>query len=271
MIQFWNGNKSAIRQEFEWQALQIALQDHITKEKLNNDLTDYPSAKDEGLVFSKGADVLVTVAGNKKFTTGSYTMIPQPLCHGLLGCRILITHKERQKEFYQLDEVQLKQLRIGIPATWADADLFRANQYTVIEQGNLEERLLAVQNGECDYMALGANEASAIVKQYAHLTPDLAVEPTILLYYPFPLVFYCHPEQHELVQCLSQGLEESIKNSQLNQLFEKVYGPDVQAAKLNQRRVFQLTNPILPSELTGYQSPLLPNKQELGECSTESR
>ncbi|ASI94288.1 ABC transporter substrate-binding protein [Vibrio rotiferianus] len=258
MVQFWNGNKSTIRQQFEWKVLQLALQKIKPNLKLNNDVTDYPKAEQEGQVFSQGTDVLVTVAGNKKFEQGSYLMLPQPLCRGLLGCRVLIIHKSRLNEFKALNEIQLKQLSIGIPATWADADLFRTNQYHVIEQGSLEDRLLAVQNGESDYMALGANEAEAIVTQYAHLVPDLVVEPTLLLYYPFPLVFYCHPEQAGLLADIEQGLAQCKNSGELDTLFENTYGTDVRAVKLHQRRVFHLTNPILPSELAYYQSDLLP-------------
>ncbi|MFQ0978668.1 ABC transporter substrate-binding protein [Vibrio campbellii] len=258
MVQFWNGNKSTIRQQYEWEALQLALQNSQQELFLNNDLTDYPDAKDEGQVFSHGTDLLVTVAGNKKFAQGSYLMLPQPLCKGLLGCRVLIVRKDRLVEFRGLSEAKLKQMSIGIPATWADADLFRVNQYQVEEHGSLEERLSAVQTGECDYMALGANEAEAIVTQYMHLIPDLVVEPTIMLYYPFPLVFYCHPEKAELFTELKLGLERSLNNGELDELFEQTYGTDVRAMTLHQRRVFHLTNPILPSELAYYQSDLLP-------------
>lgn len=258
MVQFWNGNKSAIRQQFEWDVLQLALHKIKPKIKLNNDLTNYTKAEEEGQVFAQGTDVLVTVAGNKKFTHGSYLMLPEPLCRGLLGCRILIIHKDRLNEFSTLNESQLKQRNIGIPATWADADLFRENQYHVSEQGNLEERLLAVQSGECDYMALGANEAEAILSEYAQLVPDLVVEPTLLLYYPFPLVFYCHPEQTDLLADIEHGLSLCKISGELDSLFENTYGADVRAVKLHQRRVFHLTNPILPIELAYYQSDLLP-------------
>ncbi len=258
MVQFWNGNKSVIRQQYEWQTLQLALQNTQPKTILNNDLTDYPDAKDEGQVFSHGTDLLVTVAGNRKFAQDTYLMLPQPLCKGLLGCRVLIVHKARLSEFRGMSEMKLKRMSIGIPATWADADLFRVNQYQVKEQGSLEERLLAVQNGECDYMALGANEAGAIVAQYAHLAPDLMVEPTILLYYPFPLVFYCHPEKFDLYAELKRGLERGIASGELDALFERTYGSDVRAMRLHQRRVFHLTNPMLPSELAYYRSDLLP-------------
>ncbi|MGR5132432.1 ABC transporter substrate-binding protein [Vibrio alfacsensis] len=258
MVHFWNGNKSAIRQQFERNLLQIALQKVKPKHIINNDLTNYPKAEDEGEVFTRGTDILVTVAGNKKFAQGSYLMLPKPLCRGLLGCRVLIIHKNKLSEFSSVNEKQLKQLSVGIPATWADADLFRVNHYNVIEQGSLEERLIAVQNGECDYMALGANEAEAILVEYGHLTPDLVVEPSLLLYYPFPLVFYCHPEQAALLADVEHGLEQCCATGELDMLFEQTYGADVRAVKLHQRRVFHLTNPILPSELADYQSDLLP-------------
>ncbi|MDF2155196.1 transporter substrate-binding domain-containing protein [Vibrio sp. CAU 1672] len=260
MIHFWNGNKSAIRQAFELKVLQLALEQSVHSGEIYNDQTDYPRAEDEGNIFNLGADVLVTVAGNKKFAKTPFLQLPQPLCKGLLGCRVLIVHRHRQHNFARLSEAQLKQMTVGIPATWADADLFRANQYPVLEQGSLEEMLIALQNGECDYMALGANEAEAILAQYASLAPDLIIEPSLLLYYPFPLVFYFHPQQQALLKALQSGLQQARASGQLDQLFEQVYGADLAGLALDQRRVFHLTNPILPATLADYRSDLLPTE-----------
>lgn len=258
MINFWNGNKSPIRQDFELKVLQLVIKYGEIDDEIKNDLTDYPIANDEGQIFNKGADVLVTVAGNKKFSDGEFLMLPQPLCKGLLGCRVLIVHKDCISNFEHITEHQFKQLKVGIPATWADADLFRANQYHVIEQGSLEERLAAVQNKQCDYVALGANEAQEVLRQFTHQMPDLVVEPNILLYYPFPLVFYCHPKQHALLQKITDGLTVCRNNGQLDQLFKQIYGADIAAIKLAERCIFHLTNPILPAEFSHYRTELLP-------------
>ncbi len=257
MIRFWNGNKSKIRQVFEWRLFQLVVSNTDPDSGLYNDLTNYPKAKDEAEIFTKGFDALVTVAGNKKFEQQPYLMLPKPLCRGLLGCRVLIIHKDRLDEFSVINEHKLKQLTLGVPATWADAELFRFNKYEVDEKGDLQERLVSVQNGDCDYLALGLNEAKAILNEYAEVAPDLIVESSLLLYYPFPLVFYVRPERQDLLNKISEGLAQCIDNGKLDDLFEQTYGKSLRAAKLHQRRVFNLVNPILPTEIADYQSELL--------------
>ena len=68
IISFWNGNKSPARQAYELALLKMLLASTTLKNStLVNDTTDYPKAEDEGNVLTQQTDILITVAGNKKF------------------------------------------------------------------------------------------------------------------------------------------------------------------------------------------------------------
>ncbi len=256
MVSFWNGNKSPSRQEHEFEVLKLAL----GTAEVANDLTDYPDAKDEGNIFNLGADALVTVAGNTKFDQHAFLPVNQPLCMGLLGHRILIIRRQDIAKFSDISEDNLKVLKAGIPATWADADLFRSNGYQVFEQGSLDTIFADLQLGLCDYVALGANEVQAIYHEFAEQFEGLVIEPSMMLYYPFPLVFYVHPEKEQLASEINSGLQRSRRSGALRALFDKHYGETVTDMDLLSRRQIELNNPLLPSVFSGFCSELSSSK-----------
>ena len=262
-MNFWNGNKSPIRQDYELDILHCLLtatEKEFGQFTLHNDVTDYPLAKDEGNVFNIGTGILVTVAGNTKFAQHKKIVIPQAISKGLLGYRLLIIKQDKRDKFQQINTAkQMQQLTAGIPATWADADLFRANNYTVCEKGVFSEIFQRLKNNDCDYVALGANEIEQAFTEMAEPLGDLIIEPSLMLYYPFPLVFYLNPQQVELAARVKVGLQYIINNGQLDAIFQQYNSNIVDRLRLKQRKIFNLNNPILPQTMDNFSSSLLDN------------
>jgi hypothetical protein len=260
-INFWNGNKSPARQSYEKALLQACL--NLTTQEFGPvnfrvDNTDYPRADDEANIFAKGADILVTVAGNVKFQNKQKLVNLQPLTKGLLGYRLLLVRDESLAKFAQINKPQqLQALSIGIPETWADADLFRHNRYKVIEQGTLEDLFVLLKNGTFDYVALGVNEIEEIFNHRAMPLGGISIEPSLMLYYPFPLVFYVNPNRPSLAQRLNKGLNEITANGKFDELFEHYHGDVVQRLNLRSRHIFALSNPSLPIEMKHFCGSLL--------------
>ncbi|WP_339724695.1 hypothetical protein [uncultured Paraglaciecola sp.] len=258
---FWNGNKSAARQNYELALLEACLevtaQDYAAVD-VRVDNTDYPRAADETNIFATGADILVTVAGNVKFKDIPKLVITQPLTKGLLGYRLLLVRNESLASFSQINTPQqLQALSIGVPQTWADAELFRHNQYKVIEQGTLDDLFLRLKNGSFDYVALGVNEIEEIYASRVATLEGISIEPSLMLYYPFPLVFYVSAAQPILAQRVKTGLNKIIVNGEFESLFERHHGDVVQRLKLRDRAVLTLNNPALPIEMNGFSGSLL--------------
>lgn len=261
-VDFWNGNKTGSRQTYERQVLDAALaatEADYGPWQVQESRADYPKAEDEAAVFrGKGHDLFVTVAGNKKLAKEKKILLPQPLMKGLLGYRILIIRQDDAERFAEIDSAEgLKPLRMGIPETWADADLFRHNGYTVVERGDFDSLFERLAAGEIDYVAFGANEVEGVFSERAQPVGDLAIEPSLLLYYPFPLVFYVAPDEPELAKRLETGLQRIQDSGQLQEIFTRHNGDVVQALDLHQRQLIKLQNPILPSSMTGMSPDLV--------------
>lgn len=261
IVRFWNGNKSDARRDFETQLLRLILsatEGTDAKVTLVVDNTDYPRAQDEGAVLDNGSDLLVTVAGNVKFQKESIISLPHPIAKGLLGYRILITRTDRTEDFEKISDLtDLKKYTIGIPSTWADAALFRYNELPVIEKGNYDTLFTRLKNGDFDYVALGANEIELAFQNRAGSLGGLTIESNILIYYPFPLVFYVNINQPLLAKRISRGLKIIEANGQYQSLFDLHYGDILKRLDLNDRVFIELTNPELPKSLKGVSNRLV--------------
>lgn len=260
-IKLWNGNKTASRQQYEREVLELALtasSKNAGDWALAEDLTDYPRAEDEASVFrSKGFDIFGTVAGNAKLANEEKILIPLPLMKGLLGHRILIIRAADKKKFAAIKTpAQLQQFTMGIPATWADAELFRQNGYPVVEKGSFDELFTRLENKEFDYVTFGANEVTGVFKERAAKSGKLMVESSLLVFYPFPLVFYVNPDNTALAQRVTQGLKIISKNGELDKIFNRYFAADLSAVDLPARTMITLENPILPAEMLGFKPSL---------------
>lgn len=264
-IQFWNGNKSTIRAQYEPEVFEACLA--ITKEQYSSetadfdvviDNSDHPAATDESNVFFNGADALVTVAGNPKFAEREKIVIENVIDKGLLGFRGLICSEVNIPHLQMCQSKQALQAhKVGIPATWVDAELFRSNGFTVVEKGLLDDLFPRLTAGQFDFTSLGMNEIEAILKQCKHNSKALSIVPQIMIFYALPLVFYVHPQKEDLARRLTVGLIQIMENGQLDAIFEKHYGKIVQRMAMKNRRVIQLTNPFLQGAFNQYQSDLI--------------
>jgi hypothetical protein len=253
-VHFWNGNKSPTRRAYEKQLLSLCLEEAgVMDADIVVDEADYPNAEDEGNIFSNGCDVLVSVAGNQKFLGKPATIIEIPVCRGVLGHRLLVIPQRHAEHFTDLDSVQqLQQMNIGIPATWADADLFRYNGFNVLEKGTLDDLFIRLLDQEFDYVALGANEIESIFEEFRGTETGLLLENNLLIYYPLPLVFYVHPRRIDLISIIESGLTKAMSNGKHRSLFEIHHPNLIDRLALRTRLTFRLTNPYLHDSLKNF-------------------
>lgn len=262
IVDFWNGNRSAQRQVYEREVLKAILEATEAEWgawEIEESMEEYPG-NEESLVFTeKGHDLFVTIAGNQKFKEGDMIVIPKLLTKNLLGYRVPIIRKEDAGLF---DEISgpgdLKKLEHGIPETWSDATIFRHNGYNVVEQGSFDDIFDRLQNKQFDYSAFGVNEVLGVYENRASKHEGLVIDQNILLFYPFPLVFYVNPDLPKMAERIEQGLQSIISSGKLDAIFNKHYGKIKEQLNLDKRRIFELDNPLIPEEFR-YLTPNIEN------------
>ena len=260
VVDFWNGNRSLAREEYEREVLEAVLRSTESDYGpwiIQETLDEYPGPE-EGLVFSeKGHDLFVTIAGNRNFEEGDKIVIPELLTKNLLGYRVPIIREEDAAIFSAITEKEeIQQLEHGIPLTWSDAVIFRENGYSVVEDGNFDNIFDRLSSGLFDYSAYGANEVLGIYENRASKREGLTVDHNILFFYQFPLVFYVNPEMTELAGRIEVGMKNIIESGELDSIFDSYYGDIVEQLNLDKRVLFILDNPLIPDEFSDLKPDL---------------
>jgi hypothetical protein len=172
-----------------------------------------------------------------------------PLLRGLMGMRLLIIRAEDQGWFDNVTKLdQLRQLRAGQGHDWPDTEILRANDLPLVSVSNYEALFRMLKEGRFDYMPRAVNEPWEEVE--AHPDMDLAVEDSLLLYYPAASYFFVAPHDDRLARRLQLGLERALEDGSLTALFRQhpVNRKAFEKAALLTRRVLRLRNPLLPKE-----------------------
>ena len=263
VIDFWNGNRSEIRQDYERQVLEeilTATESEYGSWEIEEDLTEYPGMEEATVFNEKGHHLFVTIAGNQKFNDDDMIVINKPLAKNLLGYRVPIIREEDSETFNSIQTPEdLQRLQHGIPSDWSDATIFRHNGYNVVEEGDFDDIFDRLENGRFDYSAYGANEVQGVYENRASKRNGLVIEPNILLFYPFPLVFYVNPDMPELAERGELGMQRMTESGVLDNIFEEYYADIVNELNMDQRILFTLENPLIPDEF----SDLEPGLQDL--------
>lgn len=263
IVDFWNGNRSVARQDYERKVLQAILK--VTEKEwgaweIKESLDEYPGIE-ESLVFTeKDHDLFVTIAGNQKFKNDDMIVVSHLLTKNLLGYRVPIIREEDSVLFNGINQLaDLQKLSHGIPRTWSDATIFRHNGYNVVEDGDFNDIFDRLENGQFDYSAYGVNEILGVFENRAAKRKGLMIEQNILLFYPFPLVFYVNPKQPNMAERIEKGLQSIISSGKLDAIFDEYYGEIRKQLKLDSRQLFVLENPLIPEEFRD----LIPNIESL--------
>ncbi len=257
-IDFWNGNRSAARQAYELAILDAILKETATDygpKKIIENLADYDGPTESRAFSEKRHDLLVTVAGNLKFKGVNKIEVKLPIAKNLLGYRVLITRREDEELFSKIKNFdQLKNYTIGIPETWSDADVFRHNNLDVYEKGSFEDLFERLAQKEFDYCSFGVNEVLKVFESRVSSNLDLVINQNILLFYPFPLVFYVHPEQKELATQIENGLQKIIQFGVLDRIYAEHFGQLKRKLNLSKRNSIELQNPLISAEYASISS-----------------
>jgi len=177
--------------------------------------------------------------------------VPIPLERGLLGYRLLLVNENRAAEFANittLEELNSK-FTAGFNKSWIDHQILEFNQIPTVTSAYYQPLFKMLAAGRFDYFPRGINEAADEKKAFEETFPSLTIEPELALYYPYPRIFFVHKNNAALADRLETGLKRIRSNGLFQKLFERVYRDDLKRAKISQRRVIQLENPLLPNEL----------------------
>ena len=183
----------------------------------------------------------------------NYLPVRIPLLKGILGYRIFLIHSKNQDKFATIRSIdELKKMTVGQGRGRSDVELLIKNGFNVVVGDEYETLFKILIAGRFDYFSRGINEAFDEYLHRKNLYPDLLVEKTICIQYPFAEYFFFNKDDLRLASRVEAGLKIMIKDGSFDQIFDKYYKDIIIKADLSKRKIFKINNPLLPSETPLY-------------------
>jgi len=199
-------------------------------------------------LVSSGQSDLLWAATNQQMED---TLLPMriPLYKGLLGHRIFIIRKGDQTRFDQINTIEdLRRLTFGQGKTWADTEILRSNNLTVITANKYQGLFYMLDGSRFDAFPRGVQEPWQELEDNATL--PLVVEEIIMLIYRMPFYFFTTKNNKKLAADIELGLNRAIEDGSFDRVFfnDPMIKSVIEKANLKGRKIFRLSNPALPKE-----------------------
>jgi len=182
----------------------------------------------------------------KEFITIYY-----PLYRGLLGHRIFIINKKKQKIFNNVNSLKDLQKLTGIQGIgWSDIKIL---EYSGLKQKTAKyENIFAIVNkGRVDYFSRGLNEAYVEVEARKNKYKNITVEKHVVLIYPFAMFFFVSPKNPELAKLINKGFKKAYEDGSFVKWFYNY--PDIKKslnqAHLDKRVKIKIPNPFITDKV----------------------
>jgi len=168
-----------------------------------------------------------------------------PVELGILGYRICFVSPAQQAAVAQVRTLaELQQFTHGQGRGWQDTDILRHAGFKVQEVEGYERLFKLVARGRVDLFCRGANELFAELETHRDLA-RLTVDQHIVIYYPFIHLFYSHKDNQHALHRIRAGLQLAWQDGSLQALWLKTFKPALDFARLDQRLLFRLDNPLI--------------------------
>lgn len=180
-----------------------------------------------------------------------------PIRKGLLGYRILLIRKQDREKFAKIATIEdLKRLTCGRGLGWKDVEMFKANGFPMVLGNNYEGLFQMLVDERFDYFDRGIHEVQDEYAARKKSLPDLLIEETLALYFPWPKYFFVPKKAPQLAERLERGLNIMIEDGTFDKIFWKYHRESIEAANLKNRRLFRISNPLLPATVPLHRKEL---------------
>ena len=172
-----------------------------------------------------------------------------PVDKGLLGYRVFLIREADQAQFDRVTSLaDLKQFRVGQGEGWSDVQVLKAAGLNVVTGKSYPGLFGMLENGRFDVFSRGVTEVMEELGQFGSKHPKLAIEKTLMLYYPMPVYFWFPRGENGALRAkrIDEGMRIILANGRLNEMFDAEFGEVVTKLNLKHRRLLRIGNPFLP-------------------------
>lgn len=235
--------------EYRWKVLELAL-DHVRRtDGVTFKLKPYAEAvtQNRGISLLRAGTIDVIALGTNDERESQMLPIKIDISRGVIGYRVFLISASDQDRIARMDDEAFRtQLTFGLNSQWADLPVMRANGYTVQTSTDYERLFGMLAAHRFDALPRGISEAAIELDARREAYPQLAIEKTRALYFPYPIYFWVNRADTLLAGWIEQGLRAALADGSLRKLFETYHAQMIKAMSQSRRRVIRLDNPLLP-------------------------
>lgn len=211
------------------------------------ELSPAPMQQNRAIVELQSAKGHIDVVGTMTSAEREASLLPVriPMTRGLIGWRIALLradHPDLLRGVRGLDD--LKRFSTGQGHDWPDLQILRHSGLTVLPVAVYNGLLGMLGAGRIDWAPRSVNEIWAEAARH----PELVVDPYVVVRYPTADYFFVNRSKPALAEEIRRGLEAALADGSFEQLFYQHYGPLIRQARLDQRVLIELPNPLLTPE-----------------------
>lgn len=169
-----------------------------------------------------------------------------PVFKGLYGYRVLLIKESEQAKFSKIKSLEALQQLTGVQGShWPDLQILQANGLKVESTSQHKSLYKMLEHGRVDYFPRGIHEPWKELKDRPEMA--LAVEKSLMLYYPAPGYIFVNKNNTRLAKRLNQGFKNIIESGEFNRFFN--LHPQIvemkNQANMKNRTLLKLSNPLL--------------------------
>lgn len=235
--------------EYRWKLLELALT-HTNDMAKPLQLAPFTEnvTQNRGLSLLESGAIDVIALGTNAEREAQLLPVKIDILRGIVGFRLLVIRAADQERITQMDDASLrKQLMFGLNSQWADLPIMRANGFSVITSSDYENLFVMLAANRFDAFPRGLNEARRELDERKQNYPQLAIEKSRALYFPYPVYFWVNKNNVALAKRIELGLNRSLADGSFRKLFESYHAAEIAAIKKEKRKVILLENTILPA------------------------
>ncbi len=236
--------------EYRWKLLELALA-HTRATEGRVRLVPYAEevSQNRGMELLQTGKINVIALGTNAERESLMLPIKIDILRGLIGFRLLVIRAADQARIARMDEQALrKQLTFGLNSQWADLPIMQAGGFTVVTSTNYENLFGMLAGGRFDAFPRGLNEAARELEERKDRYPQLVVEQSKALFFPYPVYFWVNKSDSALARRIEHGLNLSLEDGSFRKLFETYHANEIAALAKEHRQVIRLSNPVLPAK-----------------------
>ena len=235
--------------EYRWKLLELALERAPRTDAAAFRLEPYGEevSQNRGMSLLQSGAIDVIALGTNSERESRMLPIRIDISRGIVGYRIFIVAASDQERIARMDDKAFReQLTFGLNSQWADLPVMRAHGYSVMTSTDYERLFGMLAARRFDALPRGLNEAEMELAERRGVYPQLAIEKTRALFFPYPIYFWVNKDDAALARHIEQGLRAALADGSFRRLFETYHASAIATMAREKRRVIRMDNPVLP-------------------------